>query len=375
MMSDVPVGVMLSGGLDSSIVTAVAQKTSTEPLHTFSIGFETERSGLEQIYNLDREYAQRVAEATGTIHHEIVATDSDDLEGRLRQLVAQLDEPVWEPSFVSIYLISTLAREHGVKVLLSGDGSDELFGGYPWHPALARLEQIERMPGLGPALALLAHAPLPSSIGLKMRDLSRKYRSGDVAKYHAQYDIFDAATRAQFLGRSQPTDPLDELIGPLFGHAGPRSLASRFAVLELSLWVGEHFNQRLDRMTMATSVEGRVPFQDNQVVDLALTMPFTDKVRNGRGKAPLREAFADSVPRFVTQRTKRPFAAPAMAWAQGALRPLALRSLSAESLTRLLGVEQKSALRLLAPSDNGLPVRQEQIWTLLNLVLWLEALR
>jgi len=374
MMSDVPVGVMLSGGLDSSIVAAVAQQAASEPLHTFSIGFETRQSKLEPIYNLDRDYARQVAVALGTVHHEITATDSASLEGQLRQLVAQLDEPVWEPSFVSILLISTLAREHGVKVLLNGDGSDELFGGYPWHPAIMRLEQIERIPGLSPLLALLARAPLPAAIAPKVRDLTRRYHRSDTAKYHAQYDVFDAETRGRLVGRSHPADPLDELVGPLFEGAASSSLAARLALTELVLWVGEHFNQRLDRMTMAVSVEGRVPFQDNAVVDLALSMPFKDKLRSGMGKAPLRAAFANSLPAIVLERPKRPFAAPATAWMHGTLRPLVLQSLASDALARLLGVDSGTVQGIAERFRQGVPVRQEQIWTLLHLVLWVEAL-
>lgn len=375
MMSDVPVGVMLSGGLDSSIVAAVAQQSAGEPLHTFSIGFETHRSELEHIYNLDRDHARAVAASLGTVHHEITLDDSERLEPLLRRLVAQLDEPVWEPSFASIYLISTLAREHGVKVLLSGDGSDELFGGYPWHPALDRLERIERAPGLRAALALLSRAPLGDKTRLKVQDLARKYRSSDLAKYHAQYEVFDASTRARLFGRSAGADPVDELIGPLLEAAAGGSLAARFGLVELALWVGEHFNQRLDRMTMAASVEGRVPFQDNAVVDLALGMPVADKIRGGAGKAPLRSAFAGLVPEVVLQRRKRPFAAPAMSWMHGALRPLVLEALGRDSLARLPGLDPGVALGPLERFSKGLPVRQEQIWTLLHLALWLDDLK
>lgn len=391
MMSDVPVGVMLSGGLDSSIVAAVAQRTTGEPLHTFSIGFETRASELEHIYNLDRDHAREVSEALGTVHHEITLSDvthgSEGLEPLLRRLVAQLDEPVWEPSFASIYLMSSLARKHGVKVLLSGDGSDELFGGYPWHPALARLEQIERLPGLRPVLGLLSRAPLPNGTGLKVQDLARKYRSSDLAKYHAQYEVFDGGTRARLFGRTPAADPLDDLIAPLFAGGssfsgasvssvanGHGSLPARFGLVEFFLWVGEHFNQRLDRMTMAASVEGRVPFQDNEVVDLALAMPVDDKLRQGIGKAPLRAAFADLVPEAVLQRRKRPFAAPATAWMHGALRPLVTEALGRESLARLPGLDPEVALGPLERFSAGLPVRQEQIWTLLHLALWLDDL-
>jgi asparagine synthase (glutamine-hydrolysing) len=271
--------------------------------------------------------------------------------------------------------MSALAREHGVKVLLTGDGSDELFGGYPWHSALSRLERIERVPGLHPILALLSRAPLPRPTHAKVRDLARKYRRSDVAKYHAQYDIFDGETRARLLGRSGGTDPLESLVEPLFEANHSTSLTERFALTELTLWVGEHFNQRLDRMAMAASVEGRVPFQDNAVVDLALAIPVADKIRAGHGKAPLRAAFSHCVPAAVMRRAKRPFAAPATAWMHGALRPLISTSLSPESLSRVLEIDPDVASTVLAPLRDGLPVRQERVWSLFHLVLWAEALK
>lgn len=373
MMSDVPVGVMLSGGLDSTIVAALAQQLSSEPLHTFSIGFTTQQSRLEQVYNQDRHYARLVATTLGTQHHEVIARDTGDLESLLRRLVAQLDEPVWEPSFLSIYLISVCAREHGVKVLLSGDGSDELFGGYPWHPALNRLEQFEQIPGLRPLLGLLARMPLPTTTNTKVRDLYRKYRQSAVAKYHAQYDIFDITTRAQLFARAPEDDPLDSLIEPLLTGA-TKTLASRFALAELMLWVGEHFNQRLDRMTMAASVEGRVPFQDNAVVDLALALPAAARWRDGMSKASLRAAFADLVPAAVMQRPKRPFAAPATAWMQGSLAAAVRAAIVPDSLARLPGMDTTAVAPLWKRFCAGLPVRQEQIWSLFHLVLWAEEL-
>ncbi|MCG8348312.1 MAG: asparagine synthase (glutamine-hydrolyzing) [Chloroflexales bacterium] len=374
MMSDVPVGVMLSGGLDSTIVTAVARQVTNKELHTFSIGFAMQHSALEAIYNYDRDYARHTAAALGATHHEIVAHDTAELADHLRWAVRQIDEPVWEPTFLSIYLISTLARQHGVKVLLSGDGSDELFGGYPWYPALVRLEQIERIPGLAGLLPLCERLPLSADLRAKVRDLRRKYRCTIVAKYHSQYGVFDVPTRARIFDRTPDCDPVDAIVGPLLAKTEDWPLSDRFAVAEFALWVGEHFNQRLDRMTMAASVEGRVPFQDNAVVDLALTLRASDKLYGGVGKALLRTAFADRVPDFVLQRPKRPFAAPATAWMHGVLKPLIGELLSAESLQRL-PLADISGLSGLSTSIGGSqPARQEQIWSLLHLMLWYEEL-
>jgi asparagine synthase (glutamine-hydrolysing) len=194
-----------------------------------------------------------------------------------------------------------------------------------------------------------------------------------VEKYHAQYDVFDGDTRARVLGRPATEDPVDSLVGDILAANRELPLAERFSVAEFALWVGEHFNQRLDRMAMAASVEGRVPFQDNSVVDLALAMPIATKLRGGRGKAPLRAAFESLVPQFVSQRPKRPFAAPATAWLKGALRPVVQDALSPQSLAALPVFDRQGLSAVFSLFPSGLPERQEQVWSLLNLVLWWEG--
>jgi asparagine synthase (glutamine-hydrolysing) len=376
MMSDVPVGVLLSGGLDSSIVAAVARRCSDGPFHTFSVGFDTGIRSVDAHFNADRRHAAIVASSLGTTHHEVVIDSTVPLEPLLRRLLAQLDEPTWELSFLSIYLMSSLARSHGVKVLLTGDGSDELFAGYPWHPALRRLEAVDRIPLLRPVFAVADRLPLSPELQTKLSDLQRKYRRSDMEKYLAHYGVFDVETRARGLARPVQADPVRAILEPIFADNRRASLSARFAVTELALWVGDHFNQRIDRMTMAASVEGRVPYQDNAVVDLALSLPLADKLRGGRGKAPLRAAFADHLPAEVIQRPKRPFAVPVQTWLQRELVPLALRSMTADVWDGLPGLDAAVARRLQATCSAALgpaaPARPQQILALSNLVLWIQ---
>jgi asparagine synthase (glutamine-hydrolysing) len=162
----------------------------------------------------------------------------------------------------------------------------------------------------------------------------------------------------------------------LRGSAGRASRPDRIALLDLALWVREHFNQRVDRMTMLNSVEARVPFQANEVVDLALGLPFGVKAPGGRSKRLLKEAFRDQIPEFVLRRPKRPFAAPMGAWEDGALQGFAEDALSPGRLTAAGLIDPEAAGRALAATAPGRRDRRTaKLWTLVMLQLWAEGLR
>ncbi|HEX2513739.1 MAG TPA: asparagine synthase-related protein, partial [Chloroflexota bacterium] len=393
MRSDVPVGILLSGGVDSTIVAACAAAETDRPLDTFSIVFRSARSAIGAEYNADAGYARRVADLLGANHHEVVCddgaggvgevesaggADGEDVPHLLGRLATGLDEPVWELSFVSIYLMSRLARRHGVKVLLTGDGSDELFAGYPWIAAARRQELYERLPflpALLPAVALLA--PPGSTLRLHAGNLQGSIGQPDAVRYERLHAIFGPAERDRLTGGAaggavQPL--LDDLLDG--GQGRSVSRADRIALLDLALWVREHFNQRVDRMTMLNSVEARVPFQDNEVVDLALGLPFAVKAPGGRSKHLLKEAFREEIPEFVRRRPKRPFAAPMGAWEQGALSGLAAEVLSPDRLDGAGIVDPVAAQQALAAVEPGREDRRTaRLWTLVMLQLWAEGLR
>lgn len=381
LMGDVPLGVLLSGGLDSTIITALACRFHDSPIHTFSIGFKTENVELEAMYNADRAHAEIAARQLGTIHHELTFADSAaHLIPTLEEQLWSLDEPVWEASHLSINLMAGLARELGVKILLTGDGSDEYFGGYPWYRGAMRLAQYERIPWLNPMLHFLqAVTPNGAVLHQKAVDLRAKYRQPYHIKYLANHHQFSAAMRKQILsdGYYLPDDELVLYLRELMKPASSVPVADQYAFADQMLWVREHFNQRLDRMMMAESIEGRVPFQDNEIVDFALSLGMDQKIVKGVQKGLLREAFKDLLPANVLERPKRPFAAPAVAWLQGSLKQYALDTLSEPALSQLNLVNSRHiesfTREMIQSGFHGWNSERNAmlVWNLLVLCIWL----
>ena len=376
LMSDVPLGVFLSGGLDSSIVTAIAQRTHSGPLDTFSVGFaDTDTSTVDPIYNADLLHARQVAKLLGTRHHEVILT-GPELPNLLRQLAFSLDEPLWEASFASLSMMARLARDTGISVVLTGDGGDELFGGYPWYIGTIRSEWAARLPLIRHALPLLSTAFGEHSIGRKSRDLWRRLGQSDVVKYRLSYDIF-GETQSRAIQMADLSGQFCESVTDRVLQAaltdGPAELPDRLALADLRLWVREHFNHRVDRMSMAHSVEARVPLQDNDVVDFALGIGLRRKLHGGQAKYLLREAFREILPPEVLRRPKRPFAVPASSWLRGPLRDMVYETLSRERLGRFGILRPEPVQQLAVGFLAGTNDLAFQVWVLLMLQLWCEA--
>lgn len=374
LMSDVPLGVLLSGGIDSTLITAVAQRAVGQPLDTFAIGFASEGldPAIAAAYNADLHYAALAAQRIGTRHHELVVGADTDVGGLLADLCQQMDEPVWEASFLAIYLLCRLARDHGVKVVLTGDGSDELFAGYHWYRAAQQLLRYERVPLLGYALPLLSLLFGKRELGVKARDLRQKLSATSLGRYRAIYNQFSDAEKLRLLGSRPADDPVDRLVRPLLERAGG-SLLDQLAYADLRLWVGEHFNQRLDRMSMACSVEARVPFQDNRVVDLALRIPASRKLGGGDPKPLLRQAFGDLIPAEILRRPKRPFATPQHAWLRGRLRPFAQEVLTEDRLQLTNVLDPREVRMVVDGYVSGRELYSQKLSIILMFQLWSEA--
>jgi len=364
LVADVPVGVLLSGGVDSSALTALAAQESSRPVSTFSIGFEE-----ESFDELDA--ARMVAERYGTDHHELVVRP--DAAKLLPRLIEAFDEPFADSSALPTYLVAELAAG-SVKVALSGEGGDELFGGYYTYVA----DQLA--PRLAPAIRPLRHIVerLPSSsarvsLDYKAKRFVRGAHLPPVERHHAWKEIFSSDARAELIDRRRDgvTDPVDLYRARYTETEGAEALA-RLQDLDLGIYLVDDLLVKTDRASMAHSLEARVPFCDSVVAEFALALPSTQKVRGFSKKRLLRKAVAPLVPRSIIRGRKQGFSIPLAAWLRGELEPFAREILAPETLRRQGYLRPERVLGLL---DSHVSQREDlsrQIWGLMTLTLWAE---
>jgi asparagine synthase (glutamine-hydrolysing) len=360
LVSDVPVGVFLSGGLDSTSVAAIA-RARLDTLDSFTLGFDVPSFD-------ERDHAAHVARTLGTRHHVLVITPELFLEG-LRELVGVLDEPLADQSFVPTYLLARHARSR-VKVVLVGEGSDELFAGYPTYVGGLWAARYRRLP----ARLRRALADLAPSLGSPHGNTTLRY----LLRRFLEMAEAPAATRHRaWTGCMSPAD-LDALVdphGPLVGAPEPdprpaRSELDMLLGIDLTGHLRDDLLTNLDRATMAASLEGRAPFLDHHLVEFACRLAPELKLRGIVGKRVLRRAVADLVPGRIRRRVKRGMAVPLATWFAGPLRPFVR-----ETLARLdPEVVRPAAVRVLF--EDHVERRRDnrrEIWALLVLQLWVEA--
>jgi asparagine synthase (glutamine-hydrolysing) len=363
LVSDVPVGVFLSGGVDSSLVAALAAQESGDQLRTFSIGFE-ERSFDETAG------ARRIAERYATDHHELVLRPQPEL--LLRALAEVFDEPFADSSALPTYLVSELAARE-VKVCLSGEGADELFGGYYTYVADVLAQRVGRAARLGrPLVELLPSSDAKLSFDYKAKRFARGAHLPPLERHHAWKEIFSADLRAELTARRSSFDPL-ELQRERFGLTEGAELLSRLLDVDFGLYLVDDLLVKTDRASMAHSLEARVPYLDGAVTGLALALPARLKVAGLRKKVLLRKAAEPLLPREIVHGRKRGFSIPAAAWLRGELEPFAREVLSPAALRRQGFFEPAVVSRLI---DRHVARREDlsrQLWGLLAFTLWYEG--
>ncbi len=362
LLSDVPVGVLLSGGVDSAALAALAAQETAEPVHTFTIGF-AERSFDE------RDDARRVAERYGTEHHELLVRPEPEL--LLRALAETFDEPFADSSALPTYLVSQLAAEH-VKVALSGEGADELFGGYYTYAAdliadrVAPLARIAR-----PLVEALPASTRKASLDYKAKRFVRAAHLPPLERHHGWKEIFSPELRAELTGRGSAFDPADVYRTRYAETAGAPELA-RLQDVDFGVYLVDDLLVKTDRASMAHSLEARVPFLDPLVTNLAFALPTRLKVRGLAKKVLLRRAVEPLLPREVVHGRKRGFSIPAAAWLRGELEPFARETLSAATLERQGFFRPQPVARILDEHVAGREDRSRQLWGLLAFTLWYE---
>ena len=328
LLSDVPVGAFLSGGLDSSLVVALMAQASPEPVRTFSIGFD--EPGFDEL-----EHARRVATHCGTDHHEYVV--KPDALGILDRIIGHFDEPFADASAIPTWYVSQMARQH-VTVVLSGDGGDELFGGYDRYIPHPRVQTFDRYaPDALRAVASFAASSLPHGARGKnfLRHVARNDRGRyvDAIRYFSEDEkpaLFSEEVRQQL-----SADGPERRLARHFERYAQLPWASQMMRFDAETYLPEDILTKVDRMSMAHSIESRVPLLDNEVVQFAAALPARLKIRDGRRKHVLKEVAARLLPRDIVDRRKQGFAVPLGAWFRGNLHEVfADTLLSSESLQR-----------------------------------------
>jgi asparagine synthase (glutamine-hydrolysing) len=362
LVSDVPVGVLLSGGVDSALLAALAADESSEPLRTFSIGFE-ERS-FDELAD-----ARRVAERYGTRHRELVLRPDAAL--LLPALAEAFDEPFADSSALPTYLVSELAAGD-VKVALSGEGGDELFGGYYTYAAdllAARVGGLARL--ARPLVERLPTSSGKASFDYRAKRFVRAAHLPPLERHHGWKEIFSRDARAELTSRESSFDPVDLLRARYDETRGADELA-RLQDVDLGTYLVDDLLVKTDRASMAHSLEARVPYLDTVVTNLALALPTRHKVRGLAKKVLLRKAAEPLLPREIVHGKKRGFSIPAAAWLRGELGPFARETLSAETLRRQGFFQPETVQGLIDDHISGREDLSRQLWGLLAFTLWHE---
>jgi asparagine synthase (glutamine-hydrolysing) len=315
LMSDVPLGAFLSGGIDSSLVVGLMSETSGTRVKTFSIGFD------EPAFD-ELEHARRVAQHFGTDHHELVVRP--DAVSILDRLVAHFDEPFADSSAIPTWYVSEMARRH-VTVVLSGDGGDELFGGYDRYVPHPRVIAFDRYsPRALRRVAAIAASRLPH--GARGKNFLRHVGRDDHGRYLDAIRFFSADEKPALLTRevrSQLDGPDPETrLARHFERFAHLPWPSQMMKFDAETYLPEDVLTKVDRMSMAHSIESRVPLLDNDVIDFAASLPASMKIKNGRRKHVLKEVAATLLPQDILNRRKQGFGVPLGVWFRGNLREL-----------------------------------------------------
>ena len=364
MIADVPVGVFLSGGYDSTAVTALLQANSTKKIKTFTIGFEDPK------FN-EAPHAKEVAKHLGTEHYEHTCTYKDALD-IVPQWADIYDEPFGDISGIPTTLVSRVAHEQ-VIVALSADGGDEIFAGYPkYFKGLKRLAQLDKTPGFiqGILSKLIPNSPNADiAVQDKRSKLKDYFAAGDAVR---KFDIISQAmtfyeTQKLFTKDIQylPT-PFDE--GSLLNTTN--DLLSKFQATEYKTYMVDDILQKVDRATMSTSLEGREPFLDQRIIEFAARLPTDFKYRNGQGKYILKDVVHKYVPRQIMERPKMGFGVPLEDWLRVELKDMLMDTL-ADGLISKQGVFNPKKIKNIKQGFlSGRPIESERLARLFFFQLW-----
>jgi asparagine synthase (glutamine-hydrolysing) len=369
MVSDVPIGAFLSGGIDSSAVVAMMARHCDRPVKTYAIGFD---GGAAEAYYNELPYARRVATRFGTDHHEILVRP--DVVELLPLLLWHMDEPIADSALVTTYLVSRFARQD-VTVILSGVGGDELFAGYRRYLGGHYQRRLQRLPVAMRRAMAAAGARLPSDRHSPLLDKMRLAKGFLVsadhpleARYRSYVEVFDEAAIGELL-RDPPSVTVDAL-EPAFADARGDDELNRLLAVDAATQLADDLLLLTDKMSMAVSLECRVPLLDHELVELAASVPQEVKLRGGELKHLMKRSLADILPPDILERRKRGFGTPMGAWFKDDLSPVLGALLSRESIERRGLFNPACVARLIEAHRRNRTDGTDRLLALLGLEIW-----
>lgn len=360
MIANVEVGTFLSGGIDSTIVAAVASKINPK-IKTFSVGFDVD--GYSEL-----EVAQKTAKCLDVENIQIKVTQDEYIKA-LPSVMYYLDDPVADPSQVGIYFLSKEARKH-VKVVLSGEGSDELFGGYNIYNEYNSLKYILNMPDFMKNLINKISKEMPD---IKGKSYLHRASTPLDKRYIGNAKIFDNEEAQKILKYYSEDYRYENLLEKIYREAKNKEYdyVSTMQYIDLYTWLQGDILQKADKMSMAASIELRVPFLDKEVLEVASNLALEQKISKDNTKVLLREAFKDIVPEHISYKKKLGFPTPIRVWLKDELGSIVKETIKNADVDEFINKEY--AFKLLDEHIKGTKDNSRKIWTIYSFCLWYEV--
>ena len=370
LVSDVPLGILLSGGVDSSTVAAFATQFSTEKVKTFSIGFE------EDSFD-ESKFARQVATHLGTEHYEdkLSVEKAADL---ISEIGAWLDEPMSDGSLIPTFLLSRFVRKY-VTVALGGDGGDEIFAGYPMYYGhkMARVyDSIPRFLRSGLIEPIVNHLPVSTknlSFDYKAKRFVAASKYDAVTRHHSWFGSFSIDAQKDLLSKDVLANTSDDIYRgakDLLKITDAETEIERMQFLDMNFYMAEDILTKVDRASMAVSLEVRAPFLDPRVAQFAAQLPLEYKLKGSIGKYILKKAVEPLLPKNILQRPKKGFGVPIAEWLKNRLNPLMHDLLAPERLKNHGLFDEKYVQKLIKEHETDAASHHKQLWTLLVFQLW-----
>jgi asparagine synthase (glutamine-hydrolysing) len=370
LISEVPLGVFLSGGLDSTATLAMMSRiTQHQRIKTFSVGYDISGASQKEAAESDElHFARQAAAHFNSEHHEF-RLSAAQFRDAVPLMAYHLDEPMGDPTCIPLYFISKMARQT-VTVVLSGEGADETLGGYPLYRRILMLDKIRSR--LGPMARLaLAGTNLPWSE--RVNSYISRIASPLEEHYRGVVKAIGAKTRSRLAGERrlmQCDERLREIFASHFSHVEHASVLNRMLYADLKVWLPENLLLKADKMTMATAVELRVPFLDHKLVEFTATLRDSLKIRDGHGKWILRRVMGNEIPPSILNRPKKGFTIPAAAWLRFEMRDFVRDTLLARNSACSSYFERQAISDVIERYSQGKFSGFQEVWSLIVFEEW-----